>query len=85
MQGDLKIDIARVQERIGSLQGSIDKAHTRIDGLNADVQKNLDVISKDVKELLANMNQQKGSKAAWTLVGSLSIAVIGLIAKLLIK
>lgn len=85
MSEELKLDIVRVQERIGGLQASVDKAHTRIDGLNAEVKKELDEISKDVKELLANMNQNKGSKAAWILVGSLSIGLIGTLAKILIK
>lgn len=84
MSEELKIDLVRVQERIGTLQASVDKAHTRIDGLNAEVKKELDEISRDVKELLANMNQTKGSKAAWVLVGSLSIGLIGALAKIFI-
>lgn len=81
---ELKIDLVRVQERIGALQGSVDKAHTRIDGLNSDVKKELDEISSDVKLLLANMNQNKGSKAAWVLVGSLAIGLLGALAKIFI-
>lgn len=85
MSEELKIDLVRVQEKIGALTASVDKAHTRIDGLNAEVKKDLDTISKDVKELLANMNQNKGSKAAWILVGSLAIGLLGAIVKIYFK
>ena len=85
MSDDLKLDMVRVQERIGTLQASVDKAHVRVDGLNAEVKAELDEISKDVKELLANMNQNKGSKGAWILVGSLSLGLLGALAKLFIK
>ena len=84
MHEDFRVDLVRVQERIGTLSGAIEKAHTRIDGLNIEVKKDLDMISKDVKELLANMNQTKGARAAWVLVGSLGIALLAALVKIFV-
>lgn len=84
MADSVREDVIRMQERIGTLQGAVDKAHTRIDGLNAEVKRELDDIARDVKELLANMNQGKGSRGAWLLVGSLGVALIGALVKIFI-
>lgn len=84
MTEELKTDIARMQERIGSLADKILAAHTRIDGLNVEVKKELDEIGKDVKTLLANMHENKGSKATWVLVGGLAISLLGALAKIFI-
>lgn len=84
MSEELRLDIARVQERIGSLNDRIVTAHTRIDGLSKEVKDELSDISKDVKTLLANMHEAKGGKAAWVLVGSLGIGLIGALAKIFI-
>lgn len=83
MSEELKLDIARVQERIGSLNDRIVTAHTRIDGLTKDLKEELDEISRDVKTLLANMHEARGGKAAWVLVGSLGVGLLGAIAKIL--
>lgn len=84
MSDELRVDLIRTQERIGSLADKIIAAHTRIDGLNFEVKKELDEISKDVKELLRYMHEAKGGKAAWVLVGSLGIGLIGALAKIFI-
>jgi predicted nucleic acid-binding Zn-ribbon protein len=84
MSQQLSTEIARVQERIGSLNDRIVAAHTRIDGLTKEVKDELDEISRDVKTLLANMHEARGGKAAWVLVGSLGVGLLGALAKIFI-
>lgn len=85
MDNKTEMDIVRLQERIGGLEKTIISAHTRIDGLNEEVKAELDEISKDVKELLANMHQARGGKAAWIIVGSLGVGLIGALAKIFFR
>lgn len=85
MSEELKIDLVRVQERIGAVQAAAEKAHSRIDGLQAEIKTELSSISQDVKLLLANYHSQKGSKTMLITLITLGIALIGALAKLLIK
>lgn len=85
MAEDVRIDIARVQEKIGAVQAAVDKAHSRVDGLQKEVKEELKGISTDVKILVAHMNQEKGSKAAYATIGALVIALAGALAKIFIS
>jgi hypothetical protein len=81
----LNIDLARMQERIGVVQATVDKAHTRIDGLQSEVKAELREISTDVKILIAHMNRNQGSRSSIVFMITLSVALLGALAKLLIK
>lgn len=85
MADDLKLDLVRIQERVGALSQTVDKAHTRIDGLSADVKADLVFIAADIKILLANMHQQKGSEISWKTmltIAGLAVGLLGALAKI---
>lgn len=83
MSEELKSDIRILQEKLGAVSASATKAHARVDDLAKDMKEDLKEISADVKSLLADMNKIKGGKAAWAAIGGLSVALIGLVVKLL--
>jgi uncharacterized membrane protein YvbJ len=85
MSESIEAQVARIQERIGVVHATAEKAHERIDSVNKEVKDQLKVLSEDVKILLGYMNHSKGSKSSMIFAISTLIAVIGIVAKLFIK
>lgn len=61
---DAVVQIARIQERIGVVYASAEKAHSRIDSVEREIKSELKSIAADVKMLLAESHQSRGNKEA---------------------
>jgi DNA anti-recombination protein RmuC len=77
-------EMRSLYEKFGALEQKINAAHTRQDKMETEIKELLKELSNEMKEVMAFVNQSKGSKAAWATIGALSVALLGALAKLFI-
>lgn len=82
MTNDFMISVSK---QLGAIEQKADAAHKRLDDMQGEFKDTLKELSREVKELNANMNQQKGAKAMLIIIGSVVGSAITFLMKLIFK
>lgn len=76
MADDARIEVAALRERIGALDDKIGAAHRRMDGVESNIRVDLKEIYTMLATINSHIDQNKGGRAVWALIGTVFGGVI---------
>lgn len=81
---DPRVAIAAIQERLGSLDGKVTSAHSRVDKMESLIREDLKEmkaefkeVSNELKDVIAWMNSGKASIKIMLAIGGVAASAIG--------